>query len=222
MKVIGHRGAAGLAPENTIAALKTGLRHHVDELEVDIRITKDDIVVLHHDSAVTDCSGGKLPISAYSYDELKEHKPDLTTLTEAIEAIKHKVPLIIEVKPGEPIKPVMVILEDFVEKGWQKTDFLVASFDKYILTELHNALPDVEIVINEKWSGIRASHRARQLDTKRISMNQRWLWWGFIRGFKNSGWELSAYTLNDPVKAKRWARWGLAGVITDYPDRFEK
>jgi glycerophosphoryl diester phosphodiesterase len=53
-------------------------------------------------------------------------------------------------------------------------------------------------------------------------MNQRWLWWGFIRGFKHSDKQLYAYTLNDPKKAKRWAKWGLAGVITDYPDRFEK
>jgi glycerophosphoryl diester phosphodiesterase len=222
MKVIGHRGAAGLAPENTVAALKAGMRHHVDELEVDIRVTKDEIVVLHHDAEIRDPGGGKLPINAYTYSELKEHKPDLTTLPKAIEAIKHKVPLIIEVKPGEPIKPVMLILEDFLDKGWRTTDFRLASFDKYILMELHNALPDIEIIINERWSGVRASYRARKFGAKRLNMNERWLWSGFIRGMAHRGYRLSAYTLNDPAKAKHWAHFGLWGVITNYPDRFEK
>ena len=53
-------------------------------------------------------------------------------------------------------------------------------------------------------------------------MNQLWLWWGFIRAMRRGGWELYAYTVNDPAKAKRWVRWGLAGVITDCPDLFTK
>jgi len=51
-------------------------------------------------------------------------------------------------------------------------------------------------------------------------MNQRWLWSGFISMVAKRN-ELYAYPLNDPVKAARWAQHGLAGVITDYPDRFK-
>jgi glycerophosphoryl diester phosphodiesterase len=53
-------------------------------------------------------------------------------------------------------------------------------------------------------------------------MQQLWLWWGFIWMISRSGWQLYGYAINDPAKARRWARWGLAGVITDYPDKFEK
>jgi glycerophosphoryl diester phosphodiesterase len=99
---------------------------------------------------------------------------------------------------------------------------LLGSKSQKTLLELHPALPEIEKVVIEPWSGVRAHYRARQLGAKRISMNQQWLWWGFIRGFKNSGRQLYAYTLNDPAKARRWARYGLAGVVTDYPDRFDK
>ena len=46
MKIIGHRGAAGLAPEKHLKApLRTALRYRVDEIEVDVRVTKDDVPV---------------------------------------------------------------------------------------------------------------------------------------------------------------------------------
>jgi glycerophosphoryl diester phosphodiesterase len=90
------------------------------------------------------------------------------------------------------------------------------------LRELHKALPEVPVIVIERWSGVRAHRRAKELGSKEIAMNQLWLWWGFIRGFKDSDKRLYAYTLNNPAKARRWARYGLSGVITDYPDRFEQ
>ncbi len=222
MKIVGHRGARGLAPENTIASLQKALEHHVDELEFDVRVTKDEVVILHHDRNLADASGSKLRVSSHTYRELKAHKPDLATLEEVLKVIGHPVPLYIEVKPHEPIKPIVKILKSSLANGWEAQHFLLASSSQKTLLELQAALPEIPKVVIEFWSGVRATRRARQLGTKRLSMDQHWLWWGFIRGFKNSDWQLYAYTLNNPKKARRWARYGLAGVITDYPDRFEK
>ncbi|MDB5164934.1 MAG: glycerophosphoryl diester phosphodiesterase [Candidatus Saccharibacteria bacterium] len=222
MKIIGHRGAKGLAPENTLEALKLGLKHHVDELEFDLRVTKDNVVILHHDPEITDPSGDKLEITAFSFDELLSHKPDLATFEQVLKTIGHPVPLYVEIKPGVPLPPIIKILKSYLGHGWQPEHFLLASFSQKTLLALHEALPEIEIVVLEKWSGVRATHRARQLGTKRISMNEMWLWWGFIRQMSRGGYQLSAYTLNDPVKAANWARHGLYGVVTDYPDLFEK
>jgi glycerophosphoryl diester phosphodiesterase len=126
------------------------------------------------------------------------------------------------VKPGVPAKPIIEIVRSKLESGWKPEHFLLGSFSQAILLELHRALPEIETVVIESWSGVRASRRARQLGTKRISMNQRWLWSGFIKAVRRNNYQLSAYTLNDPAKAKRWAKVGLYGVVTDFPDRFEK
>jgi len=216
MLIIGHRGARGLAPENTIASLRKGLEHHVDMLEFDLRVTKDGVPVLHHDADLTDGDGHKYPIAETSYDELKRHKPDMATLEQVLKAID-KVPLYIEVKPDVAIQPIVRLLKDRRDVD----RLFLASKSQSTLMLLHKALPEFPIIVIEPWSGVRAHRRAQQLGTKRVSMNQRWLWWGFIRGFKNNGWQLFAYTLNDVPKAKRWAKYGLAGVITDYPDQFE-
>lgn len=83
-------------------------------------------------------------------------------------------------------------------------------------------MPEITLVVNDRWSGVRASRRARRLGTKRITMNHRWLWSGFVKAMAGGGYQLNAYTLNSPRKAARLARHGLYGVVTDFPDRYEK
>lgn len=222
MKIIGHRGARGLAPENTIAALQKGLGHHVDMLEFDLRVTKDGAVVLHHDAILTDPSGNKLKINETSFDELKAHKPDLATFDEALDAIGRPAVMYVEIKKSVPVLPIVKIIKTRLKQGWESEHFLLGSKSQETLRALHEALPGIGTIVIEPWSGVRAHRRAREVGAQIVAMNQLWLWWGFIRGFKHSDTKLFAYTLNDPKKARRWAKWGLAGVVTDYPDRFEK
>lgn len=220
IKVIGHRGSRGLAPENTVASILKALKYQADEVEIDVRVSRDGVVVLAHNPFIMDASGGKLTVAEHNFTELKSHKPDLAKLEEAVEAINKAAPLIIEVKPGVATKPVVKIIKQFLERGWCLEDFLLASFDYTILKELRSALPGIELVVNERWSGVRATSRARRLGTKRITMNKNFLWFGFVRAMKSGGYQLSAYTLNDPAKARRWAKRGLYGAVTDFTDRF--
>ena len=220
LKIVGHRGARGLAPENTLQALRKAIEHGVDEIEIDVRVTKDNVVVVHHDRDVQDPTTARLDIHHHTYQELKQHKPDLPTLAEAIEAVGRHVPLQIEVKWGEPTAPVIDILTTYLTKGWLDNDFLVGSKSQKTLRDIHRALPEIPIVIIEPFSGVRANLRARQIGTKRLSMNQRWLWGFFVRSVARSGYQLYAYTLDDPSRAKKWLKDGLAGVITDRPDLY--
>ncbi len=222
MKIIGHRGARGLAPENTLASLKKALEHKVDELEFDLRVTKDGIVILHHNAHITDPNGNRHSIVGNNYDELLEHKPDLATFEAVLKTFGHPVVLHVEVKRSVPIEPIVKIFKKYLADGWKPEYFLLGSKSQKTLVRLHELLPDIQKVVIEPWSGVRATRRARQVGTNRLSMKQLWLWSGFIRMIARNGYELAAYPLNDPVKAKRWSTYGLAGVITDFPDRFEK
>lgn len=239
MKIIGHRGARGLAPENTIASFNKALEHHVDEIELDVRVSSDGQVVVNHDPFVTDASGKKLRVTTHTVRDLRRHKADLVTLSEAITAINRRVPVMIEVKPKVPTKPVASIIRGFLKQGWHIEDFSLGSRSMPVLQELRAEFPEIEIMVIEFWSGIRATRRARKLKARRLGMLDYWLWPGFIAAMKRSGYELYIAPpgtpkkerlfariglggqTNNPAKARRWARYGLAGVITDYPDRFE-
>ena len=221
MKIIGHRGAKGLAPENTIASLMKAIEHHVDEIECDVRVTKDHVAVLMHNGHLIDQSGTKLAISQHSYAKLLAHKPDLARMDEAIRAVNRAVPIQFELKSGVVVHPAVAILKDFLKNGWEAPDFLIGSKSYSALKEAHKQLPEVKKVVIERWSGLRATSRARRLGTKRLSMNHWWLWSGFVRMVASRGYELYPYTVNRIDRVNRLAKYGLSGVITDYPDRFE-
>jgi glycerophosphoryl diester phosphodiesterase len=219
MKIIGHRGARGLAPENTVLALSHALDHHVDEVEFDVRVTKDSIAVLHHDPAIT-INGSTLRIAHYTYEELRKHKHDLTSLESALDFINAKCRPHIEIKPGEPIEPIIRVVQKFLDsKIYTIRDFLFASKSQAILRTIHKAFPGAEMVVIESWSGIRARRRARELGTTRLSMKATWLWSGFLKPMAKRGYQITPYTLNNPAKARRWSRY-IYGVITDYPNLF--
>ena len=179
------------------------------------------MVVVQHDSQLHDPAGNHLVVATTNYAQLHAHKPDMPTFDAAMRAINHRVPVLVEVKSHVPIEPVVKLIKQLQADGWQNGDILLGSFSYPLLKELHIALPAITKVVIDRWSGLRASYRARQLGTVRINMNQRWLWSGFIRLMTRRGYELAPYTLNDNAKARRWARHGLGAVITDFPDRYQ-
>jgi glycerophosphoryl diester phosphodiesterase len=220
MIIIGHRGARGLGPENTVLAIQKAREHQVDMIEIDVRVTKNGIPVLSHNREVTDASGGKLRVSTATYDELKAHKPDLATLEEAL-AASHGETILVEVKLSEPAKPVIAALKAYLASGGKATNIVLGSKSQKMLMALHQAFPDIQTIVIEPWSGVRARWRAHQLGTRLIAMRSWWLWSGFIASVHHDKYQLIAYTMNDPIKVRKWEKYGLYGVVTDYPDRFK-
>lgn len=218
MKIVGHRGAAGLAHENTAKSFKKALEHKVDEIECDVRVTHDGVVVLHHDKYIT---YKKFRIKKHTYSELKAHVSDLTTLAEAFDIVPESTPLQIEIKAGASVEPIIKVIKTELKSGRSPSSLLIGSKSQKILRAMHHAFPEITKVVIEPWSGVRATYRAKQVATKRISMNRRWLWSGFIRSMTDRGWLLYAYTVNDPAQAKQLAEAGVSGIFTDYPDQFE-
>jgi glycerophosphoryl diester phosphodiesterase len=218
MKIIGHRGARGLAHENTLASLQAALDCHVDEIEVDVRVTHDGKTVLCHDRMFYG-PDGSYNIHASTYDELRRHVPDITLLSEALAFTADKAVLQIEVKLGEPVLPIIKEITAFMASSRTAPRILLSSKSKKILKQLHTALPDIPKVVIEPWSGVRASYRARQLGTKRISMRSWWLWKGFLKMMQRRGFEITPYTMNNPCTVRKWQPY-IYGVITDYPDKF--
>ncbi|GAC1498496.1 MAG: glycerophosphodiester phosphodiesterase family protein [Candidatus Saccharimonadales bacterium] len=222
MKIIGHRGARGLAPENTIRSLNKAIEYKVFAVEFDLRVTKDDVVILHHDHALKTASGDSLSIAKNSFDDLLLHKNDLARFDQVINKINFETKLMIEVKKNIPVTKIVNIIENAISAGRPKDSLFIGSKSQKILLQIYKLLPDISLVVIEPWSGVRATYRARQINTKIIAMNKLWLWRGFIKGMSKRGWQLWTYTLNNPTKANRWVVYGLDGVITDYPDLFYK
>lgn len=222
MQIIGHRGARGLAPENTLAGLKAALAAGVDGIEFDVRVTRDGAVVLAHGKKTKNADGAHAHVLKNSYAELKKFYPNLTTFEEAVRLVNRRVPLYVELKPGIDPARVAAVVEKLLGEKWQPGDFYFLSFEYKLLKYMQQRFPDCGLVVNDMWSGVRACARARRLGTDMIDMYRPFLWRGFIKAATKRGFKLFTFTQNDVAQAQRWAAAGLAGVITDYPDRFKK
>src|SRR5262249_47833937 len=99
---IGHRGAAGHAPENTLAAIRRGIALGVNFVEIDVRRTADGVLVVLHDATVNRTTNGKGRVDRLSLQEVKqlnagdgEHIP---TLEEVLKVAVGKTGLMLELK----------------------------------------------------------------------------------------------------------------------------
>ena len=239
MKIIGHRGARSLAPENTAASFHQALACRVDAVEFDLRTTRDGTVVIHHNPSFIS-KGQERVISECTYADLLRAKPGLMTFPVLLALVGHDTPLLVEIKPRADIRPIVPLLRAELAARGSRPNLTVCSFDQAILRDIKSAFPGLPLMVIEIWSSWRARRRARELGTRQIALFEAWVWPGFIRAMKRGGYELYVYpATNDrkkaffrrigrggvtdyPARAERWARAGLAGIVTDHPDRFTK
>ena len=99
---IGHRGARAYEPENTLRGFKKAIELGVNAVELDVRKTKDDKVVVIHDAKVDRTTSGKGSVSELTLNEMKqlvtEKGEKVPTLEEALDFLDRKVKIIIELK----------------------------------------------------------------------------------------------------------------------------
>src|SRR5690606_30238191 len=112
--IIGHRGAAGLAPENTIASIKAARKAGVNLVELDVRITRDNELVLCHDPSTERTYGVDLVIKQHSLRELRTLCQELPTLDEALHACKD-TPVILEIKDVFDPKLLLDVIAKYPE-----------------------------------------------------------------------------------------------------------
>lgn len=219
MKIIGHRGAAALAAESSLAAVAAGLAAGADAVEVDVQFSGDGVALLWHDDYMQE-KNQKVYFKDCSYQELLKLKPDLARLDDLLETFAAKTELLIEIKSPKDAAATLKVCQKFLGHP-KKFRLRFLSFSFKALKLIKQLAPNADVVVNDRWSGVRATYRAKRLDTKDIQMNHRWLWLGFIKSVKRSGFRLTVYTVNQPTKIKRWRPF-IYGVITDNPELFIK
>src|SRR5699024_6626163 len=72
VQVAGHRGDGFSAPENTVSSVKSGIKKGVDAVEIDVTLTKDDVLVLSHDRDLKRMAGKQVTIREATYDDIKD------------------------------------------------------------------------------------------------------------------------------------------------------
>lgn len=221
---IGHRGARGHAPENTLAAIAKGLSFDVDMVEFDVYASKDGVLVVHHDFKVDRTTNGTGYIEEKTIEELREldagDGEQVPTLREALDLIDRKAKVYIEIKSEGIESSIVSTIDEYVRvKDWDYDDFVVSSYNHYALVEFKRLMPEVKtgalvygIHLGLAEFATRAGAYYAIIDIE--VMNQK-----LIDDAHDRGLKVLVCTVNDHDDIARVRAMGVDGIISDFPDR---
>lgn len=219
-KIIGHRGAAGLALENTKASFLAALDYKIDALEVDVRRTKDGKLVILHDRHTGRVAKEKVSIGSKTLAELRQMAlhdgHEIPTLEQVFSIVGGKTPIVIDIKDSGVADEIIRLLEAFPEVQAEFT-----SFHHGELKKLHAALPECPVLVLEHFSPFEIIHTAKRLHATGISLNM-WLMNPLTYYLaRRNDLELRVYTINHPLIVRFFQiLYPDVAIYTDRPERF--
>lgn len=232
-KIIGHRGVAAYAPENTIEGIHTAADMGVEWVELDVKLTRDQVPIIFHDDTLERTSNGSGAVAGLTLEEIRSFECGswfsdsfagikIPTLDEALEAVIDRgLGLNLEIKPcpGRERETAEAAL-DVLSQIWDDhSRLLVSSFS---LVSMETALIMAQdwpraLLIGEEWPENIEEIR-EFLDLSCINVNAKTVQREQAESITDMGLPLLAYTVNDADEARRLLRWGIDGVFSDAPD----
>jgi glycerophosphoryl diester phosphodiesterase len=219
--IIGHRGAAGLEPENTLRSFSRAVKLGVDAVELDVYWVHDELIVIHDDTLerTTNGSGSLYSISLADLRKLDAGAGErIPTLTESLDLLLADCAVNIELKgPGTAIAVASLLRQRFAG-----AELLVSSFMLTELRAFHQLSPEVAVA---PLFGRRAPDLAKleaSLSPWSVHLSRRNANQALIRSIRDAGYRCLIYTVNDPDEATVLFEFGASGVFTDFPDRVRR
>lgn len=239
VQITGHRGAAGMAPENTLLSVKKALECEVDRVEIDVHLSADNHVVVIHDETVDRTTNGKGRIRDLNYSEIRKlsvldlnNKPSkerIPTLEEIIDLVNAQSILIIEIKFGANYDSLLVekVIEEIVRNdaiSWCR----IQSFQNKVLEDVFNRNTDIElhklfiaklpflpIIIDgsKHITDIDQYDYISEFSCYHLFVNRQ-----MVNFFHAKNKKVNVWTVDKRSKIIGYINLGVDGIITNYPN----
>jgi glycerophosphoryl diester phosphodiesterase len=222
MLCIGHRGAMGHEPENTLLSIKKAIALGVDAIEIDVHNVENKLVVIHdRDLARTTNGIGYLEHSSFDYvRSLDAGKGEqVPTLEEVFETVNRQVIINIELKGSNTAKLVIDLIQKYLKVGWSYTDFVVSSFDHDQLHQVKAICPEITtgmLIYGLPWQYLAS---AQELQATVIIPSLDYVTSKMVESAHQQGLKVWVYTVNHPDDLKLMRALGADGIFTNYPER---
>jgi glycerophosphoryl diester phosphodiesterase len=230
--VIGHRGAAALAPENTLAGFREAKRVGCTWVEFDVRLTADGVPVVCHDPRLRRTTDGhgliaRLPLAmVQAYDAGRKFDPRFAdervpTLDEVLAlAGELQLGVNVEIKAeGNLAAATAAAVAEILRRfAGRLHGVLVSSFIVEALAAFRPLIPEIPVGLllgrlPANWQAL-----AERLGCTTINLAQHRLTAARVARLSAAGYPVLAYTVNDPDRARTLYQWGVTSVFSDKPD----
>jgi glycerophosphoryl diester phosphodiesterase len=234
VEIIGHRGAAYLAPENTMASVMLGWEKRAD-VEVDIYLTTDNRIVVIHDDTTKRTAGTDLKVAESSSEELRKldagrFKSEqfagerIPFLDEVVKSIPPGRKLFVEIKCGPEVLP---LLKPLLAKSGKMSQIVIIGFDLETVTKSKQLIdvPTYWLRGTEKNKETKEwiPHDPKLVQTAKnngldgLDVHYAGVTKEFVDATKAAGQKLYVWTVDDPEEAARLVDLGVAGITTNRP-----
>jgi glycerophosphoryl diester phosphodiesterase len=227
--IIGHRGAPGYEPENTLMSFKKAIDLNVDMIETDVFICKTGEPVIIHDNTVNRTTNGKGYIWDLSLKDLRSldagKGEKIPILSEVLDLLNGEMKINLELKGENTARPVCELIKKYVkEKGWNYNDFYISSFNHRLLQEFISLIPDragIKICPLIYGIPIDLAQFADNLNANSINISSEFINTDIIKEAHVQNMKVFVYTVNNSDEALKMKSISIDGIFTDYPDRFQ-
>jgi len=216
MIIMGHRGAAALAPENTLLSMATAMEIGVDAVEIDVHLSKDNEIVVIHDATVDRTTNGTGAVNRLLLEEIKKldagQGEAIPTLQEVVDFIQGKVKLVIELKGAGTEAPVVELIKSnglwenvYVISFWHRLVRTVKEMDSRIKTGVLFVGCPVD-------TSFAAAVSADALVMKYTFVDKR-----FVDTAHKEGFRVFIWNIDDPHLVRPYAAMGVDGMGSNDP-----
>jgi glycerophosphoryl diester phosphodiesterase len=222
--VVGHRGASGYAPENTLAAFALALEQGADMVECDVHLSADGVPVVIHDDTLDRTTNGRGPVREQTVAALKAldagRGETIPTLDELLAWCRDRVALSIEIKNG-PVYyeglPERIV--ELLRRHGMTERAGVISFDHVALRRVRELEPRVAIGALFVARPVDAPAMARAAGADALLPHWAFATPDLVESAHRAGLAVSVWTVNDEAVARSAVAAGVDAIATDYPDR---
>lgn len=212
--VVGHRGSSEGYQENTIAAIEHAIKVGADLVEVDVRSTKDGVLVLSHDKDLKRVFGMDMLLREVDYKQVKEKLP---TLEEVLEVVNGRVCMLLEIKEADIVDSLVKLIQKLGVQSW----CAIISFDDQTIRMVKELLPDIITGL------VYAKPPGRIFDAKKLGCKLVVPHWKIATKKANDkshqlGLKVIAWTVNDEETALECYQRGVDAIATDFPSMLVK
>ncbi len=223
--IIGHRGASGYEPENTLKSFERAIEMGVSMIELDVYICASGEIVVIHDDSVDRTTDGTGLVEDGTWEELRQldagNGQRVPQLIQVFNLVDKRVAINIELKGSNTPKPVADLINTYVAKHqWSYDHFLISSFDHDLVEEFHELCPEVKIGLLFEEQTLGVLDAVKRLKASYAIMDYYSVTKDFIADAHNQDIRVLGYTVNSKEVAEQLKEFGIDGIITDYPDIF--
>ncbi|HYF94680.1 MAG TPA: glycerophosphodiester phosphodiesterase [Symbiobacteriaceae bacterium] len=228
---IGHRGAAGTHPENTLVSFQRALELGCDGVEFDVHRTRDGHLVVIHDAFLDRTSNGMGLVRDLTLEQIRQYDAGawkgaqfngekIPTLRELIRAMPATCLLFCELKAGSIHYPGIEteLLKLFREEG-AVGRVQISSFDHKGLLQIRELDPDIPLGMLYQENLLDPVGLARAIGANALHPGWEWVTPGLVQSAHTAGLQVNTWTVNIPLAVDLVKYCGVDGIITDFPDR---